>query len=210
MVKALIFDVDGTIAETEELHRMSFNESFKEFNLNWFWDKPIYKRLINIGGGKERIEHYIRRAWPEMLEYKNLNKYINSIHKVKSEIYEDYINESKVEFRPGVFRLMEELKKIIRVLGKKLEGCPHDRIIVLDGATGQNAHSQMDEFSKAIDISGVIVTKLDGSAKGGIVVSLADRFGLPIHSVGVGERLEDLDRFDAKEYSRAIVGLDNN
>ena len=80
--------------------------------------------------------------------------------------------------------LMEELKKIIRVLGKKLEGCPHDRIIVLDGATGQNAHSQMDEFSKAIDISGVIVTKLDGSAKGGIVVSLADRFGLPIHSVG--------------------------
>ena len=106
--------------------------------------------------------------------------------------------------------LMEELKKIIRVLGKKLEGCPHDRIIVLDGATGQNAHSQMDEFSKAIDISGVIVTKLDGSAKGGIVVSLAERFGLPIHSVGVGERLEDLDRFDAKEYSRAIVGLDNN
>ena len=111
LLSAVFFDVDGTIAETEELHRMSFNESFKEFNLNWFWDKPIYKRLINIGGGKERIEHYIRRAWPEMLEYKNLNKYINSIHKVKSEIYEDYINESKVEFRPGVFRLMEELKK---------------------------------------------------------------------------------------------------
>ena len=104
--------------------------------------------------------------------------------------------------------LMEELKKIIRVLGKNLDGCPHDRVIVLDGATGQNAHSQVTEFSKAVDISGMIVTKLDGSAKGGIVVSLAENFGIPIHSVGVGESLEDLDQFNAEEYSRAIVGLE--
>ena len=106
--------------------------------------------------------------------------------------------------------LMEELKKIIRVLGKNLDGCPHDRVIVLDGATGQNAHSQVTEFSKAVDISGMIVTKLDGSAKGGIVVSLAENFGIPIHSVGVGESLEDLDQFDAEEYSRAIVGLEKD
>ena len=106
--------------------------------------------------------------------------------------------------------LMEELKKIIRVLGKNLDGSPHDRVIVLDGATGQNAHSQVTEFSKAVDISGMIVTKLDGSAKGGIVVSLAENFGIPIHSVGVGESLEDLDQFDAEEYSRAIVGLEKN
>ena len=106
--------------------------------------------------------------------------------------------------------LMEELKKITRVLGKKLEGCPHERIIVLDGATGQNAHSQVAEFSKAVDISGLIITKLDGSAKGGIVVSLADKFTIPIHYVGVGESLEDLDQFDAQEYSRAIVGLEKN
>ena len=105
---------------------------------------------------------------------------------------------------------MEELKKITRVLGKKLEGSPHERIIVLDGATGQNAHSQVAEFSKAVDISGLIITKLDGSAKGGIVVSLADKFTIPIHYVGVGESLEDLDQFDAQEYSRAIVGLEKN
>ena len=111
LLSAVFFDVDGTIAETEELHRKSFNESFREFNLDWFWDKPIYKELINIGGGKERIEHYMKRAWPEMLEYKNLSKYIDSIHKVKNEIYEDYINESKLNFRPGVLRLIEELKK---------------------------------------------------------------------------------------------------
>ncbi len=111
LLSAVFFDVDGTIAETEELHRRSFNESFKEFNLDWFWDKPIYKELINIGGGKERIEYHMKRAWPEMLEYKNLSKYIDSIHKVKNEIYEDYINESKIDFRPGVLRLIEELKK---------------------------------------------------------------------------------------------------
>ena len=106
--------------------------------------------------------------------------------------------------------LMEELKKIIRVLGKNLDGSPHDRVIVLDGATGQNAHSQVTEFSKAVDISGMIVTKLDGSAKGGIVVSLAENFGIPIHSVGVGESLEDLDQFNAEEYARAIVGLEKD
>ena len=106
--------------------------------------------------------------------------------------------------------LMEELKKITRVLGKKLQGSPHERIIVLDSATGQNAHSQVAEFSKAVDISGLIITKLDGSAKGGIVVSLADKFTIPIHYVGVGESLEDLDQFDAQEYSRAIVGLEKN
>ncbi len=111
LLSAIFFDVDGTLCETEDLHRKSFNESFKEFNLDWFWDKAIYKELINIGGGKERIEHYMKRAWPEMLEYKNLGKYINSIHKVKNEIYEDYLNESKVELRPGVLRLIKLLKK---------------------------------------------------------------------------------------------------
>ena len=111
LLSAVFFDVDGTIAETEELHRKSFNESFKEFNLDWFWDKPIYKELINIGGGKERIQHYMKRAWPEMLEYKNLSKYIDSIHKVKNEIYEDYVKEEKLTFRPGVKRLISELKE---------------------------------------------------------------------------------------------------
>ena len=90
LLSAVLFDVDGTIAETEDFHRRSFNESFKEFNLDWFWDEAIYTELINIGDGKERIEYYIKRAWPEMLEYKNLTKYINSIHKVKNEIFKDY------------------------------------------------------------------------------------------------------------------------
>ena len=111
LLSAVLFDVDGTISETEELHRKSFNESFKEFNLDWFWDEAIYKELINIGSGVERIEYYIKRAWPEMMEYKNLAKYINSIHKVKNEIFEDYIVESEIKPRPGVIRLINELKE---------------------------------------------------------------------------------------------------
>mgnify|MGYP001422145794 FL=1 len=110
LLSAVLFDVDGTIAETEDLHRKCFNESFKEFNLDWFWDEAIYKELINIGDGKERIEHYIKRAWPEMLEYKNLTKYINSIHKVKNELFEDYILESEINLRPGFKRLIKNLK----------------------------------------------------------------------------------------------------
>jgi len=110
-LSAVFFDVDGTIVETEDFHRRSFNESFKEFNLNWYWDEAIYKELINIGAGKERIRHYISRAWPEMLDYKNLEKYIDSIHKTKNEIYDDYIIDSKIQPRPGVLRLIYELKK---------------------------------------------------------------------------------------------------
>ena len=110
-LSAVFFDVDGTIAETEDLHRRSFNESFKEFSLDWYWDEAIYKELIQIGGGKERIKHYINRAWPEMLNYKNLTKYISSIHKTKNEIFEDFVIESKIELRPGVMRLIRELKE---------------------------------------------------------------------------------------------------
>ncbi len=110
-LSAVLFDVDGTIAETEEFHRRSFNEAFREFNLDWFWDEAIYKELINIGGGKERIIYHIKRAWPEMLNFKNLTKYIDSIHKIKNEIFEDYMEDQNITPRPGVLRLIKELKK---------------------------------------------------------------------------------------------------
>ena len=111
LLSAVLFDVDGTISETEDFHRKSFNEAFKEFNLDWFWDEAIYKELINVGGGKERIEYHINRAWPEMLDIKNLNKYIKSIHDTKNEIYGDLMKENKVIFRPGILRLIHDLKK---------------------------------------------------------------------------------------------------
>ena len=110
-LKAVLFDVDGTIAESEELHRKAFNESFKEYGLSWFWDEAIYRELTLVGGGRERIMHYIERTSPEMLTYKNLTSYIDSLHKVKSQIYKDNLNEIGITLRPGVRRLIDELKK---------------------------------------------------------------------------------------------------
>lgn len=106
--------------------------------------------------------------------------------------------------------LMEELSKIVRVMGKKNPAAPHATLLVLDATVGQNAHSQLELFSQMIDITGLIVTKLDGTAKGGVLVSLAERFGLPVHAIGIGEGIEDLRPFSAADYAKAIVGLDNN
>ena len=109
-LNAILFDVGGTIAESEEIHRVSFNEAFKEFGLNWYWDEAIYRELVFIGGGKERIKHYITRAWPEMLKQKNLTKYIESVHRIKGQIYEELLNNTQYKTRPGIIRLLKELK----------------------------------------------------------------------------------------------------
>ena len=104
--------------------------------------------------------------------------------------------------------LMEELTKTCRVLSKLDENAPHQKVVVLDGTVGQNAHSQLKNFDEAIGLTGMIITKLDGSAKGGVVVSLAEKFKIPIHAVGVGEELDDLQQFEASSFARALAGLD--
>jgi fused signal recognition particle receptor len=105
--------------------------------------------------------------------------------------------------------LMEELTKTCRVLSKLDQNAPHQKVVVLDGTVGQNAHSQLKSFDEAIGLTGMIITKLDGSAKGGVVVSLAEKFKIPIHAVGVGEGLDDLQSFEAASFSKALVGLDD-
>ena len=104
--------------------------------------------------------------------------------------------------------LMEELTKTCRVISKLDPDAPHQKIVVLDGTVGQNAHSQLKIFNDSIGLTGMIITKLDGSAKGGVVVSLAEKFKIPIHAVGVGEGLNDLQDFKAVSFSRALAGLD--
>jgi fused signal recognition particle receptor len=104
--------------------------------------------------------------------------------------------------------LMEELAKIVRVIRKKDPEAPHNTLLVLDATTGQNALSQVEIFRKLADVSGLVMTKLDGTAKGGVLVALADRFGLPIHAIGVGEQIDDLAPFDPEEFARALTGLD--
>ena len=102
--------------------------------------------------------------------------------------------------------LMEELSKIVRVIQKKDPSAPHNTLLVLDATTGQNTVNQVEVFQKLADVSGLIMTKLDGTAKGGVLVSLADKFALPIHAIGVGEKIDDLDAFDPKDFAEALTG----
>jgi fused signal recognition particle receptor len=101
--------------------------------------------------------------------------------------------------------LMEEFSKIIRVLKKIDNNAPHETILVLDATTGQNAINQIEEFKKITPISGIIMTKLDGTAKGGILVAIAKQFQIPIYAIGVGEKEEDLDNFIAKDFVQAFI-----
>jgi fused signal recognition particle receptor len=104
--------------------------------------------------------------------------------------------------------LMAELQKIIRVLRKADPTAPHDCLLVLDATTGQNAHSQVEIFREMTEVTGLVVTKLDGTARGVVLVALAERFGLPIHAIGVGERAEDLRPFEARAFARSLMGLE--
>jgi len=101
--------------------------------------------------------------------------------------------------------LMEEVKKIRRVIEREIPGAPHEVLLVLDATTGQNGVNQAREFDQALGVTGLVLTKLDGSAKGGVALAIADTLRLPIRWVGVGEGMEDLVPFDASEFARALV-----
>lgn len=104
--------------------------------------------------------------------------------------------------------LMAELEKIIRVIKKQDESAPHSVLLVLDATTGQNALSQVEVFKAVTDVSGLVMTKLDGTARGGILVAVAAKYGLPLHAIGVGEDIDDFQPFEAAAFSAALVGLD--
>jgi fused signal recognition particle receptor len=101
--------------------------------------------------------------------------------------------------------LMEELAKVRRVIAQRLEGAPHESLLVIDATTGQNGLQQARLFRQAVDVTGVALTKLDGSAKGGIAVAIAHELGLPVKLIGIGERLDDLRPFDPRDFARALV-----
>jgi fused signal recognition particle receptor len=104
--------------------------------------------------------------------------------------------------------LMSELEKIVRVIKKLDETAPHAVLLVLDATVGQNALSQVEAFKQVAGVTGLVITKLDGTAKGGILVAIAARHGLPVHFIGVGESVDDLEAFSAKQFARALVGFD--
>ena len=106
--------------------------------------------------------------------------------------------------------LMDELDKIVRVLKKIDPSLPHEAILVLDATTGQNALNQVEVFSKTIPLTGLILTKLDGTARGGIVVAIAEKYKLPLYAIGIGEGFDDLQAFDAKTFAQSLVGIGND
>ena len=101
--------------------------------------------------------------------------------------------------------LMQELEKVIRVIRKLDPDAPHDVVLVLDATTGQNALNQVDVFKDKAGVTGLVMTKLDGTARGGILVAIAERFALPVFAIGIGEGIDDLQSFDAQEFARAIA-----
>jgi fused signal recognition particle receptor len=102
--------------------------------------------------------------------------------------------------------LMEELAKVRRVLAQRLEGAPHETLLVVDATTGQNGLQQARLFGQAVDVTGIVLTKLDGSAKGGIAIAIAHELGLPVKLIGIGEGLDDLRPFDPGDFARALIG----
>jgi len=104
--------------------------------------------------------------------------------------------------------LMAELQKIVRVLKKVDPQAPHSVLLVLDATTGQNAHAQAEIFREMVGVTGIVMTKLDGTARGGVLVSLAEKYGIPIHAIGIGETTSDLRPFEARAYARTLVGLE--
>ena len=103
--------------------------------------------------------------------------------------------------------LMAELQKVVRAIKKVDPSAPHATLLVLDATVGQNAHSQVDVFKQMVGVTGLVMTKLDGTAKGGVVVALAEKFGLPLHFIGVGEGIDDLRPFTARSFARSLMGL---
>ena len=100
--------------------------------------------------------------------------------------------------------LMDELSKIKRVMDRQIEEAPHEVLLVLDASTGQNALRQAEEFTKSVDVTGLVLTKLDGTAKGGIVIGISNEFQIPVKYIGVGERIEDLQVFDRQRFVEAL------
>jgi HAD superfamily hydrolase (TIGR01509 family) len=110
MLQALIFDVDGTLADTESAHLAAFNHAFAEFGLDWHWDEALYTELLHISGGKERIQHYWRAKQPDVreMEAMALQETVNRLHELKTAAYESAVNDGAVSLRPGVLTLMDE------------------------------------------------------------------------------------------------------
>ena len=144
MLRALIFDVDGTLADTEELHRQAFNAAFMEMSLGWDWGREQYKKLLEVSGGKERIEHYIETLPLEPMKRNALRESIPMIHRTKTRIYKELVESGGLPFRPGIKRLLTDAKKAGLKLGLATTTTLDNVHALLDSALGTRGADWFD------------------------------------------------------------------
>jgi HAD superfamily hydrolase (TIGR01509 family) len=137
----LLFDVDGTLAETEEIHRQCFNKAFKQAGLDWLWTPALYAELLAVTGGKERIRHYIDEYKPDFEHPENLTDYIADLHRSKTELYTRTIAEGKMPLRPGVRRLLSDARQAGLRLGIATTTSPGNVTVLLEKSLSADAPS---------------------------------------------------------------------
>lgn len=162
-------------------------------------------------GAIEQLEIWAKRTGAEIIKHsEGSNPSSVALDAVRSAVAKnfDVLIVDTAGRLQNKFNLMEELKKINRIIGKGISGAPHEVLLVLDATTGQNALRQAELFSKSANITGIVLTKLDGTAKGGMIIGIKEELNIPVKWVGVGEGLDDLRPFNAKEFADALFGID--
>ena len=163
-------------------------------------------------GAIEQLEIWAKRTCAEIIKHnEGTNPSSVALDAVRSAVAKnfDVLIVDTAGRLQNKFNLMEELKKINRIIGKGIAGAPHEVLLVLDATTGQNALRQAELFSKSANITGIVLTKLDGTAKGGMIIGIKEELNIPVKWVGVGEGLDDLRPFNAKEFADALFGIEN-
>ncbi|MBQ7197721.1 MAG: signal recognition particle-docking protein FtsY [Selenomonadaceae bacterium] len=162
-------------------------------------------------GAIEQLEIWAKRTGAEIIKHnEGTNPSSVALDAVRSAVagnFDVLIVDTAGRLQ-NKFNLMEELKKINRIIGKGIAGAPHEVLLVLDATTGQNALRQAELFSKSANITGIVLTKLDGTAKGGMIIGIKEELNIPVKWVGVGEGLDDLRPFNAKEFADALFGIE--
>ena len=162
-------------------------------------------------GAIEQLEIWANRTGAEIIKHQEgSNPSSVALDAVRSAVAKnfDVLIVDTAGRLQNKFNLMEELKKINRIIGKGIPGAPHEVLLVLDATTGQNALRQAELFSKSANITGIVLTKLDGTAKGGMIIGIKEELNIPVKWVGVGEGLDDLRPFNAKEFADALFGIE--
>ena len=220
-IREILIEEEGTFTEVEPPHvilMIGVNGAGKTTTigkLSAYYKEQGKKVMVAAAdtfraGAIEQLEIWAKRTGAEIIKHsEGSNPSSVALDAVRSAVAEkmDVLIVNTAGPLQNKFNLMEELKKINRIIGKGISGAPHEVLLVLDATTGQNALRQAELFSKSANITGIVLTKLDGTAKGGMIIGIKEELNIPVKWVGVGERLDDLRPFNAKEFADALFGI---